>query len=395
VETIDAREGGDMEDRKPEPAFQDASEVNLHRIRITSLIAMALHVAYIAGFLLTATGDGADPLRWKNGIVTLHSISLPVMAVFFLLSSRLLRRPRVPPAPSHALGYAFLAVLLALGIAITTIDQYVTSNITPFLVVCLLIGAAFLHRPAVSLVVFPSGFLVYFVAIALVQDDPVVLLSNRVNGITGVAIGIGLSLAFWRSFVSSREQRIRIQDQQEELARMNRELAHLAFHDPLTGLPNRRYLDEVVRTESAAARRRGTPSCLAVLDIDLFKLVNDRFGHPVGDEVLRLLARLLLSSLRASDTVARLGGEEFIILLPDTDPAGARVLAEKLRERIAETSFETTKGPVRITASFGIAPLPATGDQDALQAYTSADLALYRAKTLGRDRVEIEVPSDD
>lgn len=154
-----------------------------------------------------------------------------------------------------------------------------------------------------------------------------------------------------------------------------------ATTDPLTGLANHRTFHERLRTEAARSLRSGTPLALVLLDIDRFKLVNDIYGHQSGDEVLRTVAGLLAEDARGTDLAARLGGEEFALLLADTDEDGALAVAERLRRLIAAARVP---GPGRVTASFGIAALPPDGDADEL--VRAADRALYAAKGAGRDR---------
>ena len=160
-----------------------------------------------------------------------------------------------------------------------------------------------------------------------------------------------------------------------------------AASDALTGLPNRRAADEAIMRMIAQAGRTITPLSAVLLDLDHFKLVNDRHGHDRGDRVLAMIGQVLTTSLRASDFAARYGGEEFLILLPDTDRGGAVELAEKLRRTIAQTEIQELGS---LTASFGIATMP----DDAVepeQLIRKADRALYAAKAGGRNRVEVAV----
>lgn len=162
------------------------------------------------------------------------------------------------------------------------------------------------------------------------------------------------------------------------------ELFVLANHDGLTGLFNRRRFYEELR-RAAARASRGDEASLLVLDFDRMKAVNDGLGHAAGDRLLEAVGRLLRDRLRASDVAARLGGDEFAILLPGTGPAGAALVAEKLREAVAACRVVTPRGTARTTASIGIAPLTARqADPDAAMA--EADHAMYLAKREGGDR---------
>ena len=158
-----------------------------------------------------------------------------------------------------------------------------------------------------------------------------------------------------------------------------------AATDALTGLPNRRSLDDSVRMLVARAQRSGTPLALLSLDLDHFKHVNDTYGHAAGDSLLAALGALLRSSVRASDFAARAGGEEFTVLLADTDRAGARALAEKIRKAVQE--LDVPEVMQRVTISIGLAVLPDDA-VDADQLLRNADRALYTAKSNGRNRTE-------
>ncbi len=158
----------------------------------------------------------------------------------------------------------------------------------------------------------------------------------------------------------------------------------LALTDALSGLANRRALDDTFLRQVAQARRSGMPLSVLMLDLDRFKLVNDRYGHDRGDEVLARVSLVIRESARDSDFKARFGGEEFVVLLPDTDRDGAVVVAEKLREEVGAIAHPGVERSV--TVSIGVATFPADGDSPETLLH-SADLALYAAKHAGRNCV--------
>jgi len=168
-------------------------------------------------------------------------------------------------------------------------------------------------------------------------------------------------------------------------ARLHGIVKRQAVTDELTGLANRRSFRESLDTELLRAERFGNGLALIVADLDNFKDVNDRFGHQAGDEVLRAFSEVLQGRIRGIDLAARLGGEEFAILLPETDAPGAEGLAENLRVEVAELAVQVGEAQVHITASFGVAAFPEARTADELM--TAADLALYSAKRQGKDRV--------
>jgi diguanylate cyclase (GGDEF)-like protein len=161
---------------------------------------------------------------------------------------------------------------------------------------------------------------------------------------------------------------------------------HRAATDPLTGLPNRRSVDAALRRMMAQSRRRGTPLAAIMIDLDHFKDVNDTFGHDQGDRVLAAVASTLGSAVRVSDFVGRTGGEEFIVLLPDSPVDAAVGVAEKLRAAVEEMTVAGVDR--RLTASFGVGVHPQLAD-DGEALLRVADEALYAAKAAGRNRVQI------
>jgi diguanylate cyclase (GGDEF)-like protein len=167
------------------------------------------------------------------------------------------------------------------------------------------------------------------------------------------------------------------------LALKNIELEKVSSTDVLTGLFNRRRLDEVIEYEISHVRRNGQPLSVILTDIDRFKTVNDTYGHHVGDQVLQKVAARLREGVRSVDTVGRWGGEEFLILCPGTDLTGAQELANKLRQSIGH-AFSLWK--TQLTSSFGVAQH--RDHESAMDLIARADAALYRAKNKGRNCVE-------
>lgn len=165
-------------------------------------------------------------------------------------------------------------------------------------------------------------------------------------------------------------------------------LEALATTDGLTGCYNKRYFLDELKSRLQAAQRFGRKVSLIITDIDHFKVVNDTYGHATGDVVIQQLGQLLRRLKRETDVVARFGGEEFCILCEETDSEGARKLAERVREELEATVFQTELGPLQVTCSLGVATFPQhAGEREAL--FDVADKALYAAKHGGRNRVAV------
>jgi diguanylate cyclase (GGDEF)-like protein len=173
----------------------------------------------------------------------------------------------------------------------------------------------------------------------------------------------------------------------------NARLYSLANVDGLTGLYCRRYFDQRLAEEIERARRFGAGFSLLLLDLDDFKLINDTFGHPAGDRVLREAAAIAASQLRGVDLAARFGGEEFAYLLPRTSLADAHAVAERIREALATHSVVEGGRRVRLSASIGVAAFSEAGSDTLADLLGRADAALYRAKAAGKNRVEVDLTS--
>jgi len=179
----------------------------------------------------------------------------------------------------------------------------------------------------------------------------------------------------------------RILDLQAELIAAREGMRYSATHDSLTGLKNRGELMETLRRDLARAKREKTPVAIALIDVDRFKTVNDELGHPFGDDVLKEVARRLLSSLRPYDTVGRYGGEEFLIVLPGCDLAAGLARADEIRAAIGSAPIRTSRKERMVTVSMGVA-VSHSGNVDLERLLNQADVALYEAKRNGRNRVE-------
>jgi hemerythrin len=179
----------------------------------------------------------------------------------------------------------------------------------------------------------------------------------------------------------------KVKERTFELMEANRKLKELSITDGLTGLYNHRYFLRELETEFGKALRYRRSLALLLLDIDHFKDVNDRYGHPCGDHVLKNVAGLLKDHLRNSDVAARCGGDELCIILPETNLSKASEVAEKLRRHLGKSSFAWNGDSFSITCSIGVAAIPDIGIHDWNALFESADKSLYRAKRKGRNTV--------
>lgn len=208
-----------------------------------------------------------------------------------------------------------------------------------------------------------------------------------VLGADGAILFIGavmLDIARQENYVEMRQSLEQLQQTNQELEKILVELDCLASTDQLTGAWNRRRLEEALVSEMDRCKRYNHPLSLLIIDVDLFKTINDRHGEQAGDQVLVELAAVIQPSLRAADSLTRWDGDEFVVLCPNTPLATVTILAERLRERIASVVFSDVKS---ITASIGVAECQAAETRE--QWFERADAALYQAKACGRNQIQV------
>lgn len=196
-------------------------------------------------------------------------------------------------------------------------------------------------------------------------------------------LGVTAGVRYFGAFMEDLRPRRALEAQQKELLA---QLEQQALTDTLTRLPNRRAFNAEAEHALARARRQGRPITLGIADIDHFKHVNDKYGHPAGDEVLCALASILREAARGTDVVARIGGEEFGLIFPDADANQARLVAERIRAAVEQARMPVPGGPeLQVTVSIGLSGMAPEAPIDA--ALARADAALYQAKNSGRNRV--------
>jgi diguanylate cyclase (GGDEF)-like protein len=193
-------------------------------------------------------------------------------------------------------------------------------------------------------------------------------------------VAVGISVLAGRM----GQMRARLQSQKLELERALERIGQMATLDELTGLANRRHMTTLLQAEHARLRRNGRSMVLALVDIDLFKRINDSYGHHAGDAVLKSFADTSRKALRAHDVLARWGGEEFLLMLPETAPQEGLGVVERLRDRLAQTSFEHVAPGLAVTFSAGLSVC--TADSRLEACIEQADQGMYRAKSQGRNR---------
>ncbi|MGM4928535.1 diguanylate cyclase [Tardiphaga sp. 619_E2_N8_5] len=370
---------------------------------------------------ITTLSEGTDAstrdLRKDSALrIARRRTAYIAQASSYLIDAAILLLYAVIGVTTVATGVVYLAIRLAVvGIAAYLSEIQVNERFKdPYLTVPLSIVSIIVQIGAIYLV--PQiGF--YFISIIFVVLGFAALrMSARQTGIVWSTATLGLALLFLMTdkpigipmatateralalacFVSAlgrcasaglygSSMRELLYRRSNDLAAANARIEELAQLDELTGALNRRYIMKCLNDEIAKAQRNATTCCIAIIDLDHFKKINDHFGHPVGDEVLRAFAISVFANIRTIDRFGRQGGEEFLLILPDTDIDLAIQTLDRLRGLITELNWSAIAQDLTLTISAGISAIrPNDTPEDIL---ARADLALYRAKDTGRDRV--------
>ena len=365
----------------------ECARINYRRILFGAPFIMAIHAILILVFIF----DNVDPdpvsRLWRESLFIIHSIMLLSTLIAFFIAFYL-RKNDGSVKLMQFLQYYVMFIMISGAIGIVTIDQLVTTNITAYTLINLAIGAFLLIQPLRSLLYYTISYAAFYFIIAYSNPAADTLLSNRINALATAALSFVLTLILWRQSKVNVTQRRQIDDQNKALEEANRKLEKMAFVDSLTGLSNRLYFDKILQKEISLNCRKGYDSYLIMLDIDLFKNINDVYGHPIGDALLVEIGKLLLGNIRKYDTLCRLGGEEFLLLLPQTCAEEALAVAEKLRHMMETHAFCIKDHIIHITASFGVSRLSYTSDPHLITQYAQVDNALYIAKQSGRNCVK-------
>ncbi|MBO6936039.1 MAG: GGDEF domain-containing protein [Deltaproteobacteria bacterium] len=353
----------------------EVHRTNAQRARLLGPMLVLVHLVHVVVFHFFDVSAGARVAvaeQWRARLVVAHATAAVVTAGLALTN---LRRSSTVAGRALPLVGAFYLVH---GAWVASIDQLVTPAMTPYVISCVGVAVVVVWSPRIAI----ANYLLAYAALAALcwwgQPDLDRRVSILMNGLSVSAVGLGLSFYVWRTITRRTRQRALIDAQ-------HRALARLATHDALTDLPNRRLFSRALG-DAVRAMADGRRSVVALLDLDHFKTVNDEHGHEVGDLALIAVAALLRDGFRTDDVAARLGGEEFGILLTGTDAQGAATVLEELRARIAAEPIGRTD--LRVTASIGFAELHAGDVPDGRDALRRADEALYAAKAAGRDRIQ-------
>ncbi|EKQ53795.1 MULTISPECIES: GGDEF domain-containing protein [unclassified Clostridium] len=272
-------------------------------------------------------------------------------------------------------------LLLSLMAIINGLDQLKPGNISSVFIANLIIfSAVIIFRFPLNLVVYSIPFLTYLYGLLKFQHNTELLISNIINGSIFFLAVILISTLIYNYHYEKTAKNILLEE-------TNSKLNYMSSHDPLTGLLNRRSFGTQVSEKMKSIAKTEELAGLILIDIDYYKYINDKFGHPIGDIVLKEVSNILTEHIKATDLVTRWGGEEFLIFLFQTSINEAYSLAENLRLAIENKVVLADECKIQVTASFGVSLLKDNSPNSFDISYKAADAALYKAKNQGRNQV--------
>lgn len=354
--------------------FPPEQEAAFRASRIAALAVMNVGTYWLVALLvlLFSFWDWyVDPVNWTK------ALAIRVIGAVIIVATGLIQRTskRTDWAPTIA-RVRYTATVIAVAGAIAVLKDGFVVGLAGLMAVLFAGPYIALDRREIFVLNVVPLVLIAFIMFAIGLDR-----FAATNAAIFIALAIAVSLLLARVFEASNRRAFALEQ----------ELMREARTDALTGLANRRALDEAASQHVKRAARSGRPLSVILCDIDHFKIINDRHGHDVGDKVIRAVAAQLRDAVRDTDALGRWGGEEFLIILPDTDGAEARILAERIRAAI-EAAAQPLPNDAHVTISLGVSSVGIAAlaqDNPWAKLVKSADDAMYRAKAAGRNRVEV------
>ena len=374
----------------------EATMETLRRFRLITIFLVALHVSLAIWFsMYVAPADRPEMKAWSESLVYVQSFAALMVLVFAAAAHFLLKRSARASYRAIALQVLMSASYIAIGLWLTVIDLKAGAGAgtASFMLISILIGVVSLMRPGISIPLYALSYFLFLQLMSSSGFNNSNLPGLMIFGLAAPLLAAFASIMIWHQYAKNVVLRRQLSRTNGILLERHKEMEYQAEHDALTGLYNRREFMRLAEMELERAMKMASHTCVIMVDVDHFKKINDNYGHPTGDEVLLKLSTILKAGVRTNDVVARMGGEEFIILLSNTPPQGAVALAEKLRKILHTNPMQVDDLAIPMTASFGVSGY-AEKQQGSIEAlYAAADKALYTAKNAGRNRVEYAAPN--
>lgn len=365
--------------------IHDINVTNFARMKLILIIFIIVEILFILFNDIPYLINPSSNVIWNNSkYFILHSLNVLVSFIGIILIKRLTKYSKNKFRLMNKLLIPTLTTLILSSMAIiNALDQAKPGNVSSVFIANLIIfSAVIMLRFPLNLAVYSIPFLTYLSGLVIYQNDTHLLITNIINGFIFFLAIILISTEIYNSNYEKINQNIILRE-------INSKLNYISSHDPLTELLNRRSFSNQVSEKMRIIGESKKIATLILIDVDHFKHVNDKFGHPVGDMVLKEVSNIIIKHIKTTDLATRWGGEEFLIFLFQTSINEAYALAENIRLEIQNKVTEADKFQIQITASFGISLLKDNFSNSFDTSFKAADVALYKAKNQGRNQIVI------
>ncbi|WP_236897825.1 GGDEF domain-containing protein [Clostridium beijerinckii] len=372
------------EDQKA-TVINDINVTNLERMKLILIIFIIVEILFILFNDIPYLINHSSNVIWNDSkYFILHSLNVIVSFVGIILIKLLTKYSKNKFRLMNKLLIPTLTILILSSMAIISVlDQAKPGNVSSVFIANLIIFSSIIMlRAPLNLAVYSIPFLAYLSGLVIFQNDINLLVTNIINGFIFFLAIIIISTGIYNSNYEKIAQNIILRE-------INTKLNYISSHDSLTKLLNRRSFSNHVSEKMRIVGKTKKIATLILIDVDHFKHVNDKFGHSVGDMVLKEVSNIIIKHIKTTDLATRWGGEEFLIFLFESSINEAYVLAENIRQEIQNKVIVTDKFQIQITASFGISLLKDNFSKSFDISFKSADVALYKAKNQGRNRIVI------
>ncbi|AJG99260.1 diguanylate cyclase [Clostridium beijerinckii] len=372
------------EDQKA-TVINDINVTNLERMKLILIIFIIVEILFILFNDIPYLINHSSNVIWNDSkYFILHSLNVIVSFVGIILIKLLTKYSKNKFRLMNKLLIPTLTILILSSMAIISVlDQAKPGNVSSVFIANLIIFSSIIMlRAPLNLAVYSIPFLAYLSGLVIFQNDINLLVTNIINGFIFFLAIIIISTGIYNSNYEKIAQNIILRE-------INTKLNYISSHDSLTKLLNRRSFSNHVSEKMRMIGKSKKIATLILIDVDHFKHVNDKFGHAVGDMVLKEVSNIIIKHIKTTNLATRWGGEEFLIFLFESSINEAYVLAENIRQEIQNKVIVTDKFQIQITASFGISLLKDNFSKSFDTSFKSADVALYKAKNQGRNRIVI------
>lgn len=405
-----------------DPDFKDEfrSEkvlINLRRGRSIAVVVIIIEIVLLFASLTSVATHKINPWSESNlqrYYTVMYSILIGVLGIsllFFKRLERIVRESEKGIYIANLVIWLMAVFIMTWGAVVALLDQKSYGNIVAFMINMIMVGVMFYMEARYLIAAYGFSLAVFLIGLPFVQSSPEIVVGHYINISIFTFLSFIVARMLYTGYVNDFMNRKTIEQKnmlltnindslvreidmrreaQNQMQKINQELADLSLIDELTGIPNRRRLEGFLDFEWRRSLRQKTPLSLIMIDIDFFKLYNDHYGHPAGDQCLITVAGALdKCRQRSTDFVARYGGEEFLFIATDIDETGTKILAENLRRSVEELNIPHQYSPVSpyVTISLGTATVIPAAGQKVQEVVNLADQALYHAKHSGRNCV--------